>query len=452
MNSLKLLIVEDDLLLGYSLREALEGKGYQARLATTGAAALEAASEEGFDLLLQDIRLPDADGLQILREIFAIQPHCRALVMTGHASVELAVEAMKGGAFDFIAKPFPMEALFLKIERILDVSRLEREVSTLREAQDPLRKLVCQSPAMTALIDTVKAVAAVNSTVMVQGESGTGKELLADAIHALSPRRKGPMVKVNCAAIPESLFESELFGVERGAYTGADRSRAGYIEAATGGTLFLDEIGEMPLQAQGKLLRVIEERTVARIGSTAQRSVDIRLISATNRDLKAMVEQKTFREDLYYRLSVVPLTVPPLRERREDIPLLIAFFREQFREGGIGGPLRLTPEALEALAAYDYPGNIRELRNVLEKLALLHGGEPIRPRHLPPEMLTPLHLGKQFEVISVGKPLKEAVAEFERKYIEKVLKSVGGQKALSASILGVSRKVLWEKLTRGRSQ
>lgn len=452
MNSLKLLIVEDDPLLGDSLREALEGKGYQARLATTGAAALEAASEEGFDLLLQDIRLPDADGLQILREIFAIQPHCRALVMTGHASVELAVEAMKGGAFDFIAKPFPMEALFLKIERIIDVSRLEREVSTLREARDPLRKLVGQSPAMTALIDTVKAVAAVNSTVMVQGESGTGKELLADAIHALSPRRKGPMVKVNCAAIPESLFESELFGVERGAYTGADRSRAGYIEAATGGTLFLDEIGEMPLQAQGKLLRVIEERTVTRIGSTAQRSVDIRLISATNRDLKAMVEQKTFREDLYYRLSVVPLTVPPLRERREDIPLLIAFFREQLREGGIGGPLRLTPEALEALAAYDYPGNIRELRNVLEKLALLHGGEPIRPRHLPPGMLTPLQLGKQFEVISVGKPLKEAVAEFEQKYIEKVLKSVGGQKALSARILGVSRKVLWEKLTRGRPQ
>jgi len=349
MNGLKLLIVEDDPLLGDSLREALEGKGYQVRLATTGTAALEAASEEGFDLLLQDIRLPDSDGLQILREIFVIQPHCRALVMTGHASVELAVEAMKGGAFDFIAKPFPMEALFLKIERIIDVSRLEQEISTLREVQGPLRKLVGQSPAVTALIDTVKAVAAVNSTVLLQGESGTGKELLADALHALSPRRKGPMVKVNCAAIPEDLFESELFGVERGAYTGADRSRAGYIEAATGGTLFLDEIGEMPLQAQGKLLRVIEERTVTRVGGTAQRIVDIRLVAATNRDLKEMTEEKTFREDLFYRLNVVPVRVPPLRERREDIPLLIAFFRDQLKKDGIGGPLRLTPRPWKPL-------------------------------------------------------------------------------------------------------
>lgn len=452
MKSLKVLIVEDDPLFGDSLREAVEGKGYLVRLATSGAAALEATSEEGFDLLLQDVKLPDADGLDILREIFARQPHCQALVMTGHASIELAVEAMKVGAFDFISKPFPMEVLFLKIERALDIRQLEQEVSMLRDAQNPLRRIVSRSPAMSSLLDKVKTVAATGTTVLLQGESGTGKEILAETIHALSPRNKGPFVAVNCAAIPESLFESELFGVERGAFTGADRSRAGYIEAATGGSLFLDEIGEMPLSVQGKLLRVLEERAVIRVGNTARRAVDIRLVAATNRDLRTMIERRHFREDLFYRINVVSFAIPPLRERREDLPLLVSHFQEQFNQSGAGGRLRFSPEALELLTSYDYPGNVRELRNILEKLLLFHGNEMIRRRHLPLEMQTPGYIGKHFETIEVGKPLKEAVAEFEQKYIGKVLRSVGGQKALSARILGVSRKVLWEKLSRKRDE
>ena len=442
---LKLLVVEDDPLFGGAIVEALEDARYSVRLAATGAEALEAVMEESFDLVLQDIRLPDANGLDILRGIFQRQPHVRALVMTGFGTVDCAVEAMKIGAFDFLTKPFPMEGLLMKLHKILEFNEMEREVGLLRR-KGGSSPIISRSPGMRRLLDMASAVALTDANVLLMGESGTGKEVLAEIIHLQSQRRIKPLVKVNCAAIPENLVESELFGVERGAYTGADRSRRGYIEAADGGSLFLDEIGDLPLHLQGKLLRVLEEKKVFRVGSTRASNANFRLISATNCNLQEMVREKRFREDLYFRLNVVPLIIPPLRERKEDIPLLIAHFLELFSKEHGGGKVVLTPEALKLLSAYDYPGNVRELRNIVEHLLILYPGKAIKPGQLPSSLQNDSWVGDVFEQFSVDKPLKDAVHEFESRYIAKVLKSTDGNRSRASRILGLSRKVLWEKL------
>jgi len=445
MENMKLLIVEDDPLFGVALVTALEEADYKVRLAVCGAAALEAASEESFDMVLQDIKLPDADGLDILSELLLRQPHCKSLVMTGHATVDRAIDAMKIGACDFLTKPFPPDLLFVKLEKALKIREIEFELATLKKQISVKGSVITRSPAMKKIMEMAQCVALTDTTVLLQGESGTGKEMLADAVHQLSRRAAKPCIKVNCAAIPEHLVESELFGVERGAFTGADRSRPGYLERAAEGTLFLDEIGDMPLLLQGKLLRALEEKIVYRVGGTEGRRVAFRLIAATNRDLKSMVAQHSFREDLYFRLNVVPITLPPLRERREDIPLLIAHFQEQLPATR---RLILSAEAIETLCRYDYPGNIRELKNILEKLSIFHSGETIRAHHIPHSFNSDSVLGNLFESFPVGKQLKDAVSEFEQRYIEKVLKSTSGSKSRAADILGLSRKVLWEKLKR----
>lgn len=445
MAETKILMVEDDHLLGDLIRESLEEAGYRVRLARTGAEALEAVSEESFDLVLQDIQLPDADGLDLLDEILRRQPHWKALVMTAFATVDKAVKAMKVGAFDFLIKPFSMDMLFLKIEKVLEFRQLEKEVAELK-GEEP--KLVTRSPAMSGVLDMVRAVAPTDAAVLILGESGTGKELLTDLIHAQSKRSRKPCVKINCAAIPENLMESELFGVERGAYTGADRSRPGYIEQAAGGTLFLDEIGDLPLAMQGKLLRVLQEKRSFRVGGTRETAVDFRLICATNCKLLDLVAQKKFREDLYYRISVMPVQVPPLRERREDIPLLVATFQKRLAQAGVGREVDFTPEALELLQQYDYPGNIRQLKNIVEQLTIRFPGETIKPRQIPVTLNKDSFVGSLFESFTVDKPLKEAVQEFEDRYIAKVLKSTGGNKTRTASILGLSRQMLWEKMKR----
>lgn len=450
MKDVRLLLVEDDPLLGESLHEALSKKGYQTRLAASGAEALSACSDESFDLILQDVRLPDADGLDVLGHILTKQPRCQALVMTGQATVEMAVRAMKLGAFDFITKPFPVDVLMLKLERLLEYRSLEKQLALLTGSSAACARFVTRSPAMRSVLDTIAIAAASEASILLCGESGTGKELLAETIHSGSRRADGPLVKVNCAAIPETLIEAELFGVEKGAYTGADRSRPGYLEAACGGTLFLDEVGELSLPVQAKLLRVLEERISTRVGGVTPRNLDFRLVCATNRDLRGMIASGSFREDLFYRLNVICLTVPPLRERCEDIPLLIAHFidchaREAQR-------ITLAPDALDALRRLPYPGNVRELSNIIEHLSLLYPDQTIHERHLPIISAADPHLGTQFEKFTIGMPLKTATAEFERRYIDKVLNAAGGQKGRAAAILGISRKALWERLREQGSQ
>ena len=445
MKDVRLLLVEDDPLLGESLHEALSRQGYQTSLATSGAEALAACSDESFDLVLQDVRLPDADGLDILQEILTAQQSCNALVMTGQATVEMAVRAMKLGAFDFITKPFSVDVLLMKLDRLLEFRSLEKQVAELTGTSDPRSRIITRSPAMRAVLDTIAVVAASEASVLLLGESGTGKELLAETLHIMSTRSQGPLVRVNCAAIPETLIEAELFGVEKGAFTGADRSRPGYLEFAHGGTLFLDEIGELTPAVQAKLLRVLSERTASRVGGTSLYDLDFRLVCATNRDLRAMVAEREFREDLYYRLNVISLHVPPLRDRREDIPLLAAHFVDRFAKDQ-QSRIRLTPEALESMLRLPWDGNVRELSNLVEQLSVLYPGQQIYQRHIPRSEADGQQLGTIFEKITVGMPLKEAVAEFERRYIERVLHATGGRKSRAVEILGLSRQALWDKL------
>lgn len=447
MDKVKLLLVEDDPHFGGALQEVLVGAGYTVRVAVSGAEALAAIAEESFDLVVQDIRLPDANGLDILREILSRQPHCGSLVMTGYGTIQDAVTAMKLGAFDFLTKPFPMETLFLKMDSFLELKKAGRGTAARHQEASLFPEIITRSPSMQAALEIAAKVAGTATSVLLHGESGTGKELVAEAIHRLSPRSAGPFVPVNCAAIPATLIEAELFGVERGAYTGADKGRPGYIEMAAGGTLFLDEIGELPLELQGKLLRVLQEKGMARVGGTSFRSVDFRLISATNRDLSEMTKKREFREDLLYRINVVLVRLPPLRERREDIPLLLARFLDRFCAEPSARP-EFTPDALDMLSHYSYPGNIRELKNIVERLALLQQGQKVNTHHLPPEVQAPGVICSTFETFDVGRPLKEAVTEYERRYIEKVVDYAGGHKTLAAKMLGMSRKVLWEKLKK----
>jgi len=442
----KILIVEDDPLFGSALAEVFEGSEYRVRLTASGAEALAAVAEEGFDLVLQDIKLPDANGIEVLQEIMARQPQCGSLVMTGYGTVDDAVKAMKLGAFDFLTKPFPMELLFLKIRNALSARATGRRPASQQEGTVSFPGIVTSSPAMRAALEVTAKVSPTSASVLLYGESGTGKEVVAAGIHALS-KRGGPFVPVNCAAIPPTLMESELFGVEKGAYTGADRSRPGYIEMATGGTLFLDEIGEMPLDLQGKLLRVLEEKGCARVGGTAVRDIDFRLITATNRDLSRMVQAREFRADLFYRINIVLVKLPPLRERREDIPMLLSHFLELFCPPPAKKP-ELTPAVMELLCQHSYPGNIRELKNLVERISLLYAGNKVYPQDLPEELQEPGIIGSTFESFPLGRPLKDAVTEYERKYIEKVVDYAGGRKSLAAHMLGLSRKALWEKLKK----
>jgi DNA-binding NtrC family response regulator len=442
---IKILIVEDDPLLWQPLQFALEQEGYSVQVAMDGADALALSADESFDLLLQDLHLPDSNGLDIMREIVLRHPACMVLVMTGHATIENAVEAMKIGAFDFITKPFHLELVFLKIRRVIEF----RNMSNLVESAECRKKsMMTRSPDMRRVIEMAEVAAPTEATILLLGESGTGKEVLANHIQGLSAVKDKPYIKVNCAAIPDSLFESELFGSEKGAYTGSVEERIGYVESAHGGTLLLDEITDLPLAVQGKLLRVLEDGSFYRVGGTRQLKSSFRLIATSSRDLTEAVQVHEFREDLYYRINVIAMTIPPLRQRREDIPLLTAHFLKLFQTSGGGSAITLSPQVLNILSLYSYPGNVRELRNTLEHLSLLYPGEKIKPAHLPSHMRDSAYIGNLFETFTVEKPLREATLEFEARYIEKVLKAAGGSKTRAAALLGISRKVLWEKLNR----
>jgi len=433
-------LIEDEKIMRVTLEDALKGVGYEVVSFETGAAGLEALRNAPCDVVVTDVRLPDMDGFDIVREITR-QGGSQVIVMTAFGTIKDAVEAMKLGALDYITKPFSLDEFLLLVERALELKRLKEDNIRLRKDLNRCYRapnIVGESAAINKVFSLVERISASDSTVLILGESGTGKELVATALHYQSNRKGKPLIKVNCAALPEGLIESELFGHEKGAFTGAVRRKPGRFELANGGTIFLDEIGDVPLSTQSKILRVIQERQFERIGGTTTMTVDVRIIAATNRNLEEEVRVGRFREDLYYRLNVIPLVLPPLRERREDIPGLIEFFMEKYRKK-LSKNVRLSGETVEALLSYDYPGNVRELENAIERCVTLSGSNVIGKEDLPDTVANR-------QQVAGSLLLSDVAADAEKNHILEVLKTTRGGKTSAAKILGISRKTLWEKM------
>ncbi|HBG72209.1 MAG TPA: hypothetical protein DDX05_00935 [Deltaproteobacteria bacterium] len=433
-------LIEDEKIMRVTLEDALKGAGYEVVSFETGAAGLEALRNAPCDVVVTDVRLPDMDGFDIVREITR-QGGSQVIVMTAFGTIKDAVEAMKLGALDYITKPFSLDEFLLLVERALELKRLKEDNIRLRKDLNRCYRapnIVGESAAINKVFSLVERISASDSTVLILGESGTGKELVATALHYQSNRKGKPLIKVNCAALPEGLIESELFGHEKGAFTGAVRRKPGRFELANGGTIFLDEIGDVPLSTQSKILRVIQERQFERIGGTTTMTVDVRIIAATNRNLEEEVRVGRFREDLYYRLNVIPLVLPPLRERREDIPGLIEFFMEKYRKK-LSKNVRLSGETVEALLSYDYPGNVRELENAIERCVTLSGSNVIGKEDLPDTVANR-------QQVAGSLLLSDVAADAEKNHILEVLKTTRGGKTSAAKILGISRKTLWEKM------
>jgi two-component system response regulator AtoC len=433
-------LIEDEKIMRVTLEDALKGAGYEVVSFETGAAGLAALRNAPCDVVVTDVRLPDMDGFDIVREITR-QGESQVIVMTAFGTIKDAVEAMKLGALEYITKPFSLDEFLLLVERALELKRLKEDNIRLRKDLNRCYRapnIVGESAAIKKVFSLVERISASDSTVLILGESGTGKELVATALHYQSPRKGKPLIKVNCAALPEGLIESELFGHEKGAFTGAVRRKPGRFELADEGTIFLDEIGDVPQSTQSKILRVIQERQFERIGGTATLTVDVRILAATNRNLEEDVRAGRFREDLYYRLNVIPLLLPPLRERREDIPGLIEFFMDKYRKK-LSRNVRLSGETVEALLAYDYPGNVRELENAIERCVTLSGSNVIGKEELPDAVAIRQQAADRLL-------LSDVAADAEKMHILEVLKTTRGGKTSAAKILGISRKTLWEKM------
>jgi two-component system response regulator AtoC len=449
MSKPTLLIVDDEKPTREGLRAALEDR-YDVYIAEDAASATGLLEAEHFDVLLTDFRLPNEDGMKLIARAKSLPRPPVCILMTAYGSEELAVQAMKSGADDYIAKGrLQIDELEWRIARVLRHQKLEAENVTLRQQLDSkfgLENIIGQSPSMVEVFDVVRQVAPTRATVLITGESGTGKELIAKAIHNLSPRSRQPLVAVHCAGLPPTLIESELFGHEKGAFTGAHERRIGRVEQAEGGTLFLDEIGEIDSTIQVKLLRFLGERTFERVGSTKTLTADVRLITATNKRLEELVRAGTFREDLYYRLNVVRIELPPLRDRRNDLPLLAqAFMREAAREND--KPVReITSDAMERLTNYGWPGNVRELRSAIERAVVLTRTDKISSRDLPPEIRAeaqPPQAGSSGQLIAQG---DITVKEAEKQLIMRALKESSGSRTEAAKKLGMSRRTLHRKL------
>ncbi|MGA8891862.1 MAG: sigma-54 dependent transcriptional regulator [Anaeromyxobacteraceae bacterium] len=440
----RVLVVDDQRNMRVTTAIVLRQAGFEVAEADGGAEALEKLAAEPFDVVLTDLRMGAVDGLEVLRGALEASPSTQVIVMTAFGSIESAVEAVRRGAYDYLTKPFQSDELRVRVEKALEKRRLLGEVSLLAgdfRSRYGLENVVGRSPALREVLDRAIRVAATDATVLLTGESGTGKELVARAIHAGSRRSTRPFVPVNCAAITETLLESELFGHARGAFTGAVRARRGLFEEASGGTLFIDEIGETSPGFQAKLLRALQEGEVRRVGESTAIQVDVRVIAATNQDLQRAIAEKRFREDLFYRLNVVPLRIPPLRERREDIPLLARHFLERLNRRG-GESRRWTVEALARMLEHDWPGNVRELENVVEQAAALSAGREIQA--------SDVSFGHDARSASTGPgtTLADAVAAAERRAIEAALVRCGGDQARVARELGVSATTLWRKMKR----
>ncbi|MBI5525647.1 MAG: sigma-54-dependent Fis family transcriptional regulator [Deltaproteobacteria bacterium] len=445
--AIRVLIADDEPLMRIPLSDSLRRAGYEVKAASTGDEAIAMLAAEPFDVAVIDLRMPGADGLSVLREMRRLGRDTDAVVITAYGTIDAAVEAMKLGARDFLTKPFETAALVGLIDRYAKVRAASRDDSRIERMtrQGICCGMVGVSRAMGLVFNFIDTVADTDATVLVRGETGTGKELVAEAIHARSPRRDRPLIKVNCAAIPGNLIESELFGHERGAFTGADRKKVGKFEAAQGGTLFLDEVDEMPIEAQAKVLRAIQEREIERLGSVETIRVDARIVAATKRDLHTTAAEGRFREDLFYRLNVLPLALPPLRERHGDVTVLAAHFLAA-AAGRMHRPARaFSKEAAAALDRHDYPGNVRELKNVVERAVALCPGDTVETAHLGDEFLPP-----EQPLPPAAEPgtLADAVRDAEMQRIEEALKTAGGSRSRAAGILGISRKTLWEKLKK----
>ncbi|MBI3989567.1 MAG: sigma-54-dependent Fis family transcriptional regulator [candidate division NC10 bacterium] len=439
--AIKILVVDNDQEMVDLLMEYLSREGYAVIAAKSGQEALGRLSEVPFDMVVSDLKMEGIDGMGVLKAVKRVCPETPVILITAFGTIESAIEAIKEGAFHYLTKPFKLGELKVTIERALEHKRLREEnVRLRREVEGRYRfgNIIGRSRRMQELFELIPAVAASVSNVLITGESGTGKELIAKAIHYNSPRKERPFLPINCAALPEQLLESELFGHVKGAFTGAYVSRKGLIEEAEGGTLFLDEVGDLSLSLQAKLLRVLQEKEVRPVGGRESVKVDVRFIAATNRDLRRMIGEGTFRDDLYYRLAVIPVPVPPLRERLEDLPLLVDRFLKKYAEASGKAAPEISQAALGLLLKQPWRGNVRELENVVEAAVALSKGPIINASELTPFLLA-----------AVEKPSEELLVtlrELERGYIAKVLEMTGGNKKEAAKILGISRKTLYRKL------
>jgi two-component system response regulator HydG len=455
-----ILIIDDNDTIREGLAHTIRKMGHTAVVAASGSAGLATLKERGdIDFVITDLRMERMDGVEVLRQVAALDPDAVTMIITAFGTVETAVEAMKLGAFDFLTKPFAPEVVRLKVERALELratrrarARVEAQVDYLRAETDkqyPFHDLVGAAPAMKQIFATLAKIAPTDSSVYVFGESGTGKELVARALHARSRRAGGPFIKVNCGALTETLLESELFGHEKGAFTGAIKRKLGRFELADGGTLFLDEIGDVSPAMQLKLLRALQEREFERVGGEQTLKVDVRVVSATNKDLKAAVAAGRFREDLYYRLHVVPLVLPPLRERREDVPLLVAHFLTKLAERAGAGrgdaPWTIADDALGRLLAYDWPGNVRELENVVEQAMVFAEGNRVTLTALPVALRGG---GAELQVPSGEVALPDILEDLEKQLILKAYDKAKGVKTETARLLGIKTSALYYKLEK----
>lgn len=443
----RILLVEDDQTQREIIEEILRHAHYAVKAVSSGREALAVLRSDSISLLLTDLKMPEMSGIELLYEVNKLRPEVETIVMTAHASVETAVDAMKHGACDYLSKPFDKDELLVVVEKALergDLRRQNRQLRALVTESVSLGNIIGESTAMRDVFDVVERAVNVSSTVLIHGESGTGKELVARHIHFSGPRKDKPFIVVNCAAIPDTLVESELFGHEKGAFTGADVARVGKFEVADGGTLFLDEIGDMRLESQAKLLRVLQDGVVERVGSTQTTKVDVRVIAATNRDLKKLVDAGDFREDLFFRLEVLPVRLPPLRERIEDLPLLVSHFQHKLSERlGKEAPV-VGPDIVDAMSRYRWPGNVRELENTLEQIFLLCDGPEVQFKNLPEKLRTPEPQTGDFVLPPGGIVLEE----LEQDLIEQALARTGGRINDAAGLLGLTYKTLQYRLKK----
>ncbi len=448
-----ILVVDDEEDLRQIIVELLTLEGFDVESAATAEEASEKLARTAYDVLVTDLMLPGKSGVDLMEETLVRSPETIVIMMTGYATIETAVDAMKKGAYDYLSKPFKLIELPVMIRKGLTESRLRFENQYLRnQLRDKysFNNIIGTGPAMHRIFELVETIAGLTSTVLVQGETGTGKELIAKAIHFNSPRRDQKLVSINCGAIPENLLESELFGHTKGAFTGAVQTRIGRFEQAHGGTIFLDEIGTMPLNLQVKLLRVLQEREFERVGGSSTIKVDVRIIAATSANLEKMVAEGSFREDLYYRLNVIPINLPPLRERREDIPLLVQSFVSQFCERHNLERKSVSPQVMKALMSFEWPGNVRQLENLMERMVALSGNRTgILPSDLPHQIQAKTQNATPFvEIPDEGIDFQTVVTDMERELITQSLRRTNGNKKLAAKLLSLKRTTLIEKIKR----
>ena len=439
-----ILVVDDEEAIRRTVSDILSDEGYRPFAAEDGPSALSAVDRASPDLVLLDVAMPGRDGIDVLSELRARYPGIPVVMMSGHSTVETAVRATKLGAHDFLEKPLTYDKLMLAVQNTLASARLERENAELREELKQSNELIGESQVMLELKQQLSQASPTEGWVLITGENGTGKEVVARRLHLGSKRADGPFVAVNCAAIPEELIESELFGHEKGAFTGALNTKHGRFEVADGGTIFLDEIGDMSLMTQAKILRILQEHRFERVGGTEELEVNVRVVAATNKDLEKEMAEGQFREDLYYRLNVIPFRVPALRERREDIPLLVAHFLARFGADSGRSDVRLTDAAMERLVRYPWPGNVRELQNIVERIVLMTPGTEIDVSHLPPSIVEPDRGALLSE--TRGATLAAARKTFEKGFLEQRLREYGGNVSRTAEAVGLARETLSRKL------